>query len=317
MWDTIVWIFGILALARIAFFVLTTVWRRVLRPPVDLRKYGAKTGTWAVVTGASDGIGKAFSLELAHRGFNVLLISRTASKLQDVAQEIQQKYTVETDILPFDFGTHDISAYDEIKKVLAKHKNIGILVNNVGISYPYPAKFLDVEESLEDSILTINIHSLTTMTRLVLPYMLHNKKGAIINLSSFSGVVPVPLLSIYSGSKAYVDFFSAALEYEYKSEGITVQSITPNLTVSNMSKIRYPSLVRGVCNPDVIVKGSLNNLGRELRWCPWWMHGLIEYVFGKLLPRRFSLAKLRDIQLGIRKQALAKEARNRDKDKVH
>jgi 17beta-estradiol 17-dehydrogenase / very-long-chain 3-oxoacyl-CoA reductase len=105
-----------------------------------------------------------------------------------------------------------------------------------------------------------------------------SRKGAIINLSSFTGGIPTPLLSVYSAAKAYVSYFSVGLAYEYKKDGIDVQVVTPGFVVSNMSKIRKPSLLGAVCNPDVIAKGSLNSLGQDVKCNPFFMHALVEYA---------------------------------------
>lgn len=171
-------------------------------------------------------------------------------------------------------------------------------VNNVGLSYDHPTKYLNVPKEVEEQIIQMNIKTMIEMTRIVLPlmtakYLFHiwnlyaggalthrlsfrSRKGAIINLSSFAGSIPTPLLSVYSGAKAYVDYFSVALAHEYKKDGIDVQSVTPGLVVSNMSKIRRANVMAGVCNPDVIAKGSLNTLGQDVHCNPFWMHALIE-----------------------------------------
>jgi len=154
----------------------------------------------------------------------------------------------------------------------------------------------------------VNTAALNEMTRLVLPGMVSRKKGGIVNVSSLSGVVPAPMLSTYSGTKAYINFFSHCLAAEYKRSGIAVQSITPGMTVSEMSKIRKPSLLGGVTMPGVIAKGSLDTLGLENHWSPFWVHALIEYVM-HTLPLSLVLDKINQMHIGINKRAKAKIAR--------
>jgi len=307
---------GAVVLARLLVWDLgRELYKRLVRPAASLARFGARDGAWAVVTGASDGIGKVFALELAKRGFNILLISRTKSKLEEVAAEVK-KLKVKAEILSVDFQSKDESFYDDIKATIkAKCDHVGILVNNVGMSFPYPENFLDVPKALSDAIINVNIKSVNEMTRIVLPGMVEKQSGAIINVSSISGAVPAPMLSTYSASKSYVNFFSQCVATEYARSGIAVQAITPSLVVSNMSKIRKASLLQGVCNPDVIVKGSLHNLGYEIHWSPFWFHALQEWAMKRVLPLSYTLNNIMlKMHIGIRKRALAKQqAQNKGK----
>lgn len=197
-----------------------------------------KFGSWAVVTGCTDGIGKAYAEKLAKLGLNMVLVSRTEEKLKNQAKEIQEKFKVETKIIAADF-TEQTSIYDEIKQQLS-NLDIGVLVNNVGVSYSYP-EFFDVfakDEKTVSNMINCNITSVTKMTAIVLPSMVEKRKGVIINNASGSGRIPAPLLTVYSASKAYVDFFSRALNTEYKSKGIIVQSLCPYFVSTKLSALR-------------------------------------------------------------------------------
>jgi len=171
---------------------------------LNLKKYGS----WAVVTGCTDGIGKAYAEHLAKRGLNVVLISRTLEKLQEQAKFLTDKYKVETKVIAVDF-TEQTSIYTTIRNELGD-LDIGVLVNNVGMSYKYPEFFDVYGQSDKDlsNLINCNITSLTKMTAIVLPNMVKKRKGIIINNASGSGRIPTPLLTVYSATKAYVDFFS-------------------------------------------------------------------------------------------------------------
>ncbi|KAK8726951.1 hypothetical protein OTU49_010158, partial [Cherax quadricarinatus] len=152
-----------------------------------------------IVTGATDGIGKAYAIELAKKGMNIVLISRTQEKLEKVAQEIRGQYEVETDIVRADF-TDGRPIYDNIRKHL-EGKEVGILVNNVGVVGSIPCLFKDAPEDDIWALLNVNSAAVPAMIKLVLPGMMARRKGAIVNISSMAGSFPLPLLQIYCGTK--------------------------------------------------------------------------------------------------------------------
>uniref|UniRef100_A0A673XZ14 3-ketoacyl-CoA reductase n=1 Tax=Salmo trutta TaxID=8032 RepID=A0A673XZ14_SALTR len=225
-----------------------------------------KLGKWAVVTGATDGIGKVYAEKLAGKGFAMMLISRSQDKLDDVARQLEEQYKVETRTIAVDFGLSDI--YPKIEAGLAGLE-IGVLVNNVGISYPYPEYFLHIPD-------------LDNMTRLVLPRMVQRSKGVVLNISSASGMYPVPLLTVYSSSKAFVDFFSRGLQEEYKAKGIIVQSVLPFFVATKMTRIKKPTLDKPT--PERYVAAELTTIGLQGQTNGYFPHAVMGWLTTVLVP---------------------------------
>uniref|UniRef100_A0AAQ4QAF3 Hydroxysteroid (17-beta) dehydrogenase 12b n=1 Tax=Gasterosteus aculeatus aculeatus TaxID=481459 RepID=A0AAQ4QAF3_GASAC len=256
-----------------------------------------KLGKWAVVTGATDGIGKAYAEELARRGFCIVLISRSQEKLDDVSKFISSKCGVETRTIVADFSALDI--YSRIEDGLVGLE-IGVLVNNVGISYSYPEFFLNVP-SLDTFIDTMVNVNMTSVCQVSVP----PKKGAILNISSASGMYPVPLLTVYSASKAFVDFFSRGLQAEYKSKGIIIQSVLPFFVATKLSKIRRATLDKP--SPERYVSAELNTVGLQAQTNGYLPHAVMGWVTTSLLPAAILNSHVMGMGLSQRARYLKKQ----------
>ena len=295
--NTLLWIifgFGVLKLTLFLLRSLALIADLFILPPVNFSKYGSKAGTYAVVTGASDGIGKEYARQLGKRGFNLILISRTLSKLEDLQAEIQKNCNVKVEILALDFSTDEPGNYEKIKE-LCKRFPVSILVNNVGRSHSIPVPFLETEEEEMRNIITINNTATLMVTQVVAPIIVNTVKekksprGLILTMGSFGGLIPTPLLATYSGSKAFLQNWSNSLAGELAKDNVDVEVILSYLVTSAMSKVRRTSMM--IPNPKQFVASTLRNVGRRCgaqeRYAtstPYWSHAiyefLIEEVFG-------------------------------------
>ena len=153
--------------------LLYVFYKTILRSGKNLKK---SYGEWAVVTGATDGIGKAIAFELARKGQSILLIARSGEKLAACKSELEAKYpsvTVKTEVVDFaKFSQKDTARMTELLSKL----EVGVLINNVGISYAFPQWFNELTDDEVQQLMTVNIESVVWMTRAVLPQMLQRKK---------------------------------------------------------------------------------------------------------------------------------------------
>ncbi|GFY52139.1 very-long-chain 3-oxoacyl-CoA reductase [Trichonephila inaurata madagascariensis] len=247
-------------------------------------------GKWAVVTGGSEGIGKAYAEELAARGLNVCLISRNIEKLNSVAKEIAENYKVSTKTISVDF-TNGPDIYKKIEtELLELDGAIGVLVNNVGMSYKYAEYFHAIPDGLNViwDLINSNVTSCTMMMKIVMPMM--NGKGIIINVSSLMAIYPMPLLAVYSASKAYMDYLSRATFYEYKDTGIIIQSVLPSYVATKMSN-RRPSLE--IPSAKTYVSSAIKTVGFEdytYGYFPHKIRGFIHQWLKANMPACFNLA---------------------------
>lgn len=158
------------------------------------------------------------------------------------------------------FTTAGTEIYDKIKERI-QGKEIGILVNNVGMAQVSPDYFLMMpeREKLIQDLIQCNILSVPMMCSLILPGMVERKKGIIINLSSLSAFVPTPLMTVYAATKAFVHKFSEDLSMEYVNQGIVVQSVLPGPVATNMTKLKKGSWMAPKAN--VYVESVLSKVG--------------------------------------------------------
>jgi len=275
------------------------IYRHFLRQGKNLQKYGS----WAVVTGATDGIGLALAKELAKRKLNIFLIARDSQKLKNVSKELEEKYQVATQFLEIDYTNFNNERQESLKRAV-NALDVGILINNVGMSYPFPNYFNEIDNGLVDSLIQLNIESTLRMTRIFLPIMANRKRGAIVNMSSASSLFPAPLLTHYSATKAFVDYFSLGLHYEYKNRGVDIQVQNPLYVTSKLSKIRRASLTTP--DPTTYAKAAIKQIGYEPQISPYWVHALILWV-GSWLPQRILAGGIGGMHKGILARALKKQ----------
>lgn len=187
---------------------------------------------YAVITGASKGIGKSIAIELAKRQYNLVLVARSENLLNEVKKEIKSSYKVEVEILDL-----DLSENGSASKLLAfcetKNLKVSVLVNNAG--YGLSGKIDKHAIEANSNMIQLNVLSLTQITQTFLPILEKNAPAYILNVASTASYQAIPGLAIYSATKAYVLSFSRALYHELKSRNISVTALSPGPTATDFS----------------------------------------------------------------------------------
>src|SRR3954470_6831663 len=179
-------------------------------------------GRWALVTGASAGIGEAFARELAKRGMNVALAARREDRLRALADEIGTAHRVRTLVLPADLGRE--GAAEALWTAAADAREIHLLVNNAGFGLKGPFAELPLERQAE--MVRLNCIALLELSHHALRHM-QGRGSGIVNVASIAGYQPIPLMATYAASKAFVVAFSEALTEEAREHGVRVVVVNP------------------------------------------------------------------------------------------
>ena len=239
---------------------------------------------FALITGASKGIGKSIAELLAARGFDLLLIARSADLLEQVAKEISLSTNKNCQWLALDLA-EDQAAESVFEYCNKNQFVVSVLVNNAG--YGLSGKFEKYSVQEHADMLKVNIITLTKLTRLFLPSLLKQPAAYILNIGSSASYQAVPFLSAYAASKAYVLNFSRGLSQELKKTTVSVTCICPgptdtnfvnranvgtkgqkaaerfNMSPQTVARIAVESLFRR--KPEVIT-GGLNKLSAFFAW---------------------------------------------------
>jgi 17beta-estradiol 17-dehydrogenase / very-long-chain 3-oxoacyl-CoA reductase len=298
-------------LIAISFFINVVLPSLLVGDSKVLKGRLNKSGkAWAIVTGTTSGIGYAFVLALTKLGFNVLMISRNEQKLKEIKQESSNKNkSVKVEYLVMDLGKKggDIVS-PELKKFIAVNE-VSILINNAGLNTDFPKLYIDNTTEEIESIIDVNSRSVCLLTREVLPSMVHRRSGLVINVSSLFGQLSGPLVSVYSGTKSFIDSFSASLSEEIRGTGVSCFVSLPGFVISNMSKLKRTSLT--VITADDCVNSILKQCagGYLNAASPHWSHSAISWALTKIVPSFITSRLLGRINRGTNRAALRKIAR--------
>ena len=218
---------------------------------------------WAVVTGASSGLGALFAEKLAQRGLPLVLTGRNEARLTKVRQRVQQVApSIEVDLVVGDLGGQ---AGVEALVAALDGRVIDVLVNNAG--FGTYGRLEEVDPEREHDLIAVNVDALVHLTHAVLPGMLARGHGQILNVASTIAFQPAPYQATYGASKAFVLSFSQALWAETRSSGVTVTALCPGPTRTGFvdaldADVSQTAIYKRLASPEPVVDAGLRALDR-------------------------------------------------------
>lgn len=223
-------------------------------------------GHTALLTGAAGGIGPFIARALADQGLNLVLASRSGDELDSLLNDILQMnvraISIETDV-------KDVAALNAlVRSAYAEFGDIDILVNNAGINNVLPYHCFDVEDI--QRIMLVNLIAPMLLTKLLLPKMLHNKRGHIVNIASLAGEVGTPFCEAYGASKSGLIGFTRSLRLEYQASGVSASAICPGFVTTGQyqkfvqeTNLQAPMIV-GTSRPEDVSRSVIRALKYDI-----------------------------------------------------
>ena len=240
--------------------------------------------SYAIITGASKGIGKSIAVELASRQINLLLIARSGPLLQSIAEDLAKQYGIKTDWLAI-----DLSATEAPEQIMARVKDRGypvhILVNNAG--YGLGGAFSGYSAAEHTAMMQVNMNTPIALSALLIPELIKHPKSYILNIASAAAYQAVPGLTVYAATKSFLLSFSRGLQYELRNTPISVSVVCPggtdtdfasranvgakaikagerlNMTAEAVAKLAVDAMFSGKTET---ITGFINQLGSFLTW---------------------------------------------------
>lgn len=246
-------------------------------------------GSWALVTGASSGIGAAFARSLAHEGIGIVLTARRADRLEALAADLRRAYGVETRVLAADLTTE--SGVESLAAEIA-NLPIGIAVMNAG--FGAAGRFDERERERLHDMVRLHCEAPVELTHRLLPGMKERGRGALVFTSSVAAHQAVPLHALYAASKAFQSMLGQALHVELRDAGVDVLVLEPGVTDTEFQELAGERKLYGD-PPSQVVESALDALGEQATLIPSWFDWLRANAARRLVPRSFATAAARDV----------------------
>lgn len=258
----------------------------------EIKRLKKRYGNWALITGATSGIGRELALQLGKAGFNVVLTGRRESLLKTLATQLFDDYKVEA--IPI---AGDLSKVLEVEQLLegTKHLSLGVVILNAGYGTSGPLMNADLEQEL--NMLDLNCRSLLMMSHYFAKKMAAQQKGAIVLLSSMVAFQGVPNAAHYAATKAYVQSLGEALAAELKPKGVDVLCAAPGPVSSGFSERANMQMGKAL-HPEAVGVPIIKAIGKQTTVLPGFLTKFLVYSLS-LLPRWGKVAVMGKVMGGF------------------
>ncbi len=253
-----------------------------------MSNFNQKYGPWAIVTGASSGLGRQFAWQLAERGMHLVLVARRESVLQQLASQLRARHAIETRVVAADLSRPD--GIEAVNRMSDQHE-VGLLINNAGMEQA--GSFFRYDGRQLRRLVDLNVAAPIALTRHAGRHMVSRGRGGILFVGSVMGYQGVPWYANYAASKAALIHLGESLHYELKPWGVDVLVLSPGVTRTPMAErldteTSFARIGLRSLTPQYVVRTGLGNLGRRPAVIPGLQYKLIGFLTKWLLPRSTS-----------------------------
>jgi uncharacterized protein len=272
---------GLIEIDNLTFVVIAVGRRRVIRA----NRAKMKRKSFALISGASRGLGEAFARELAARKQNVILVARSKDKLECLARELRRSHSVAAEVLDSDVAS-PFGAAHLTQKLYDSDLQVDLLINNAGFGLRGEFQNLTLEQQRD--MVRLNNLAVIELTYLLLPRLLQSSQSGIINVASTAGFQPMPYAALYGATKSFLISFSMALQEELRNQGVSVVTLCPGQIRVNSPKPKNGFRKSGFLyqSPERVVHAALETLaGGGGTVIPGFLNKFSAFV-QRLLPRR-------------------------------
>lgn len=256
-------------------------------------------GRWAMVTGASAGIGEAFARALARRGMNVVLAARREERLRELAAALRREHGVEAVTIPVDLGKPGAAGVLWVEAT--DGREIHLLVNNAGFGLKGP--FLDLPLERQSEMVRVNSVAPLELLHLATQAMRGRRAGGVVNVASVAAFQPIPLLATYAASKAFLLTLSEAVAEEVRGDGVRVVALNPGPVATEFQGVAGTEVsgrTLGIRTPEQVVEAALRALeGGRSSVVPGWINR-VGTVAVRVAPRSLVLKVAKRVMAALR-----------------
>lgn len=235
-------------------------------------------GPWAVVTGASAGLGEQFARQLAAKGLHVVLVARRAERLSALADALKGAHGIECRTVPLDLGAEDA---DRVLDEATADLDVGLFVNNAGVGYY--GRFLEQDRERLAAMVHLNCHAVAMLAHRFGRRLAARGRGAMIIVSSVAGYQATPHMALYGATKGFDLLLSEALSFELRARGVRVLALCPGATDTEFQQTAS-GVPHAGDSPAAVVRACLNALGEKPAVVTGWLNKA-QVVSQRLLPR--------------------------------